>query len=225
MWNKEERSVFVPLTRQPHNLFVKLCPICWRRNKRTTKMDSEGNIKVRRKALKKRDAFCPLNLPCSILFSHRDSAAHRSLCSARPLPSTAGVRQEITTQKINDLSQSLLLMSPGHNKSRWPSLKKHKPVWKKKQKPETPKPQRWRGGERREGTAGSPYKSHPDETSADVFQFQTHSRGREQTYVDVNGRGYLFGRRDRRRQAWGTQPLLTLGIPRAVSGPGLRVPS
>lgn len=75
-------------------------------------------IKVRRKALKKRDVFCPLNLPCSIPFSHGDSAANIILGSARPLQSRAGVGQEIATQKINDLSQSLLLMSPGHNKSR-----------------------------------------------------------------------------------------------------------
>ena len=90
-----------------------------------------------------------------------------SLCSPRPLPSRAGVGQEIASHKINDLSQSLLLMSLGYNKSRWSSLKKHKPVLKEKN-PQTPSP-RGEEEEKGKGTAGSPYKSHPDETSADVF--------------------------------------------------------
>lgn len=43
---------------------------------------------------------------------------------------------------------------------------------------------------------GSPFKSHPDETSADVFQFRANSRGRKQMHADVNGRGFLFVRQE-----------------------------
>lgn len=55
-------------------------------------------------------------------------------------------------------------------------------VKKKKTNPKPPSP-RGEEEEKGEGTTGSPYKSHPDETSADVFQFQTYSRGRGQTHA------------------------------------------
>lgn len=41
-------------------------------------------IKGRRNALKKRDVFCPLNLPCSSPFSYGDSAANTSVLHQAP---------------------------------------------------------------------------------------------------------------------------------------------
>lgn len=69
---------------------------------------------------------------------------------------------------------------------------------------------------------GSPYKSHPDETGADVFQFRTHSRGREQMHADGNGRGYLFVREDGTGALGGrgeTKPLPSHGVLGAFRGP------
>lgn len=127
--------------------------------------------------------LCPLNLLCFIVFSHGDSAANISLCSTGPPPSKAGVGQEITTQKINDLSHSLLLMSPGHNKSRWLSLKKHKPALKKI---EIPKPQRWREGKGERRPQGVPI-NHTQTKLVQMFAHFSHSRGWEKRPVGING--------------------------------------